>query len=129
MESGALALLSINWYTQSKDVNNGLWYEFNHVTGTKGEAYYMSGKGTFVMLHGGKSKLFEYDQKDEGGFVRVESGHPLTGHQRCIEEWMKSLRGESAQIVTNGHEGRATVAVAEAAYLSEETGTVVRLRS
>ncbi len=34
MRTGALALLSINWYTQSHHSKNGLWYEFNHVTGT-----------------------------------------------------------------------------------------------
>lgn len=127
MQSGALALLSINWYTQSHHAENGLWYEFNHVTGTKGEAYFMSGKGTFVKIHGGQSKLFEYDMKADGGFVKVESSHPLTGHQRCIDEWVKSLRGEPSEIVTSGRQIRGTVEVAEAAYRAEETGTVVRL--
>ncbi|MBP1991017.1 Gfo/Idh/MocA family protein [Paenibacillus eucommiae] len=127
MQSGALALLSINWYTQSHQAPDGLWYEFNHVTGTKGEAYFMSGKGTYVKIHDSQSKLFEYDMKGEGGFVKVEPQDDLTGHQRCIDEWVKSLRGEAANIVTSGTDSRKTVEVAEAAYRSEESGMVVKL--
>ncbi|MFC5401412.1 Gfo/Idh/MocA family protein [Cohnella soli] len=126
MKSGALALLSINWNTQSHQAPNGLWYEFNHVTGTKGEAYFMSGKGTFVKIYEGQ-KVFEYDMKGEGAFVKVDTGDGLTGHQKCIEEWVKSLRGEKADIVTMGADSRKTVEVAEAAYRSEATGSVVRL--
>jgi UDP-N-acetyl-2-amino-2-deoxyglucuronate dehydrogenase len=127
MQSGALALLSINWYTQSHQAPNGLWYEFNHVTGTKGEAYFMSGKGTFVKIHDNQSKLFEYDMKGEGSFVKMETNDAITGHQQCIEEWIKSLRGEQANIVTEGTDSRKTVEVAEAAYRSEESGRVVNL--
>lgn len=57
MKSGALALLSINWHTQSHswggDVKNGLWYEFNHVTGTKGEAH----RGAAANLGGAGGEL------------------------------------------------------------------------
>ncbi len=127
MQSGALALLSINWYTQSHQAPNGLWYEFNHVTGTKGEAYFMSGKGTYVKIHDNQSKLFEYDMKGEGAFVRIESDNRISGHQQCIEEWVKSLRGDQASIVTDGKDSRKTVEVAEAAYRSEATGRVVNL--
>ncbi|AJY75899.1 Gfo/Idh/MocA family protein [Paenibacillus beijingensis] len=127
MKSGALALLSINWHTQSHDAPNGLWYEFNHVTGTKGEAYFMSGKGTYVKIHNGESQLFEYNQRGEGSFVKIESASQLTGHQRCIEEWVKSLRGEEASILTDGTDIRKTVEVAEAAYLSERTGCVAKI--
>ncbi|GGD88744.1 Gfo/Idh/MocA family protein [Paenibacillus nasutitermitis] len=127
MKSGALALLSINWYTQSHEAPNGLWYEFNHVTGTKGEAYFMSGKGTFVKIHDNQPKVFEYDMRGEGGFAKVETDNSITGHQQCIEEWVKSLRGEKAEIVTDGTDSRKTVEVAEAAYRSEETGKVIHL--
>lgn len=127
MQSGALALLSINWYTQSHNAPGGLWYEFNHVTGTEGEAYYMSGRGTFVKLRQGETKLFEYDARGEGAFVKVESAGDLTGHQRCIDEWVNSLIGEPSNLVTAGTDSRKTVEVAEAAYLSEATGRVVKL--
>ncbi|WP_165452811.1 Gfo/Idh/MocA family protein [Paenibacillus thalictri] len=127
MQSGALALLSINWYTQSHQAPDGLWYEFNHVTGTKGEAYFMSGKGTYVKIHDNQSKLFEYDMKGEGSFVKLETDSTITGHQQCIEEWVKSLRGEDAAIVTDGTDSRKTVEVAEAAYRSEATGMVVKI--
>jgi len=127
MASGALALMSINWHTQSHHVPNGLWYEFNHVTGTKGEAYYMSDRGTFVKTNSGQSKFFEYDLKGQGSFVKVESGSDLTGHQRLIDEWVKSLRGEAAQLITDGVDSRKTVEIAEAAYLSSERGAVVKL--
>ncbi|MFD0715920.1 Gfo/Idh/MocA family protein [Paenibacillus sp. GCM10027626] len=127
MQSGALALLSINWYTQSHHAPDGLWYEFNHVTGTKGEAYFMSGKGTYVKIHDGSSKQFHYDMKGEGSFVKVEVKKELTGHQRCIEQWVKSLRGEQAEILTDGTDSRKTVEVAEAAYRAEATKAVVSL--
>ncbi|TNJ65985.1 Gfo/Idh/MocA family oxidoreductase [Paenibacillus hemerocallicola] len=127
MESGALALLSINWYTQSHSAPDGLWYEFNHVTGTKGEAYYMSGKGTFVKLHGDKSEYFEYDMRAKEGFKKVETHKQMSGHQSCIDEWVKQLLGEQAKVVTDGTESRKTVEVAEAAYRSEQQGKVVSL--
>ncbi len=127
MKSGALAMLSINWYTQSHEAPDGLWYEFNHVTGTKGEAYYMSGKGTYVKIHDGLSKQFQYDQKGEGGFAKVAVKKELTGHQRCIELWIRSLKGEPAEILTDGADSRKTVEVAEAAYRAEETKAVISL--
>jgi predicted dehydrogenase len=127
MESGALALLSINWYTQSHNAPDGLWYEFNHVTGTKGEAYFMSGKGTFIKIHGGKSELFEYDMRAKDGFQRVDSHKAMSGHQRCIDEWVKLLLGEQDQVATPGSDSRRTVEVAEAAYRSEQQGQVVHL--
>jgi len=127
MQSGALALLSINWHTESHQAPNGLWYELNHVTGTNGEAYYMSGKGTFVKLREGETKLFEYDARGEGSFTRVDSESEITGHQRCIDEWVKSLNGGNYKLITDGADSRKTVEVAEAAYLSERTGHVVQL--
>lgn len=127
MHSGALALLSINWYTQSHDAPDGLWYELVHVTGVKGEAYYMSGKGTFVKIHR-EQKLFEYDARGEDSFTKVEApAQELTGHERLIESWVRSLQGDHSAILTPGTDSRKTVEVAEAAYLSEQTERVVRL--
>ena len=51
MKSGALAQLSINWATRMGwGRPNDLWSEVNHVTGERGEAYYVCGKGTFLAL-------------------------------------------------------------------------------
>jgi hypothetical protein len=49
------------------------------------------------------------------------------GHERCIGEWVKSLCGKRAQILTDGREVRGTVEVAEAAYRSAESGRTVKL--
>ena len=51
MRSGALAELSINWWTKSNSGENALWYERVQVCGTRGEAYHMNNRGTFVRLH------------------------------------------------------------------------------
>jgi predicted dehydrogenase len=129
MESGALAQLAINWYTRSNAVPNGLWYEMVQVCGRKGEAYYQSGEGTFVLLHEPSdiNATWSYDDEgEESGFVRVDSGE-WRGHTRCIAEWVKLVRGEEANIVTDGREGRGTVEVAEAAYRAEARGQKVSL--
>jgi predicted dehydrogenase len=65
--------------------------------------------------------------KGEGSFVKMETNNAITGHQQCIEEWIKSLRGDKASIVTEGTDSRKTVEVAEAAYRSEATGMVVKI--
>ncbi len=127
MASGALANLSINWFTRSHQGSNALWYELVQACGTHGEAYYISGKGTFIKLHEadptavaryGAAALEEFGSVGSGGW---------TGHERCIAEWVKSLRGEPAKILTSGRAVRGTVEVAEAAYLSAETGRTVSL--
>ncbi|MDF2717864.1 MAG: hypothetical protein K0R28_4789 [Paenibacillus sp.] len=87
----------------------------------------MSGKGTFVKLHGGKSEYFEYDMRAKEGFKKVETNKQISGHQSCIDEWVKQLLGEQARVVTDGTESRKTVEVAEAAYRSEQQGKVVSL--
>jgi predicted dehydrogenase len=135
MKSGALAQLSINWMTRSAvDVLSdtgprALWYEMVQVCGTRGEAYYMSGRGTFVMSHDGADlgSLFECEGPiPEGSFARLRTvGGP--GHGRCVQEWIKLIRGEPSGISSTGREGRAAVEVAEAAYLSEGTGAHVTL--
>lgn len=138
MTSGALAELSINWWTRSHQGANCLWYEMVQVCGTKGEAYRMSGRGTFVKLHdGSNSEAIDRYGKDvlqnfvnvkdalqDFGNVKAKSSE-WNGHQRCIAEWVKSLRGEAAEIVTSGRECRSTVEVAEAAYRSVEIGKTV----
>jgi len=128
MASGALAELSINWWTRSHQGKNCLWYEMVQVCGTKGEAYRMSGKGTFIKLHdeSNSEAISHYGKEALQDFIKVECGE-WTGHQRCIAEWVKSLRGEKANIVTSGAQGRSTVEVAEAAYRSVETGTTIKL--
>jgi len=114
MASGAAALLSINWHTQASG-ENGLWYEFNHVTGTRGEAYYMSGRGVFARYRGG------------GGFAPVAADTALGGHQRCVEQFVRLIRGGPADVRTPGHDALRTVEMAEAAYRSEALGRNVDL--
>ncbi|MDI9587019.1 MAG: Gfo/Idh/MocA family oxidoreductase [Acidobacteriota bacterium] len=128
MESGALAHLAINWWTTSNASENGLWYEMVQVCGTKGEAYYMSGRGTFLKLHtpADSETPWQYEMESTGGFSRVKSGD-WVGHVRCIGEWIKSVRGEPADLYTDGRAVRGTVEVAEAAYLAEATGCTVTL--
>ncbi len=128
MASGALAELSINWWTRSNRGANCLWYEMVQVCGTKGEAYYMAERGTFIKLHDESNSegINRYGKDALQDFVKVECGG-WSGHQRCIAEWVKSLRGEKARIITSGRECRGTVEVAEAAYRSVETRKIVTL--
>jgi len=127
MKSGALAELSLNWWTKSNAGDNRLWYEMVQVCGTKGEAYRMDGRGTFVRIHDASHPAAErYGPAALDGFVPVPTGDWL-GHAKCIEEWVRSLRGEPARIVTSGRDCRGTVEVAEAAYISRDTGQLVRL--
>lgn len=128
MKSGALAELSINWWTRSNVGKNALWYEMVQVCGSKGEAYRMSGKGTFIKLHdtSDPSVIETYGENVFNDFVKVPSPK-YTGHTKCIDEWIKSLHGEPARILTSGKECRGTVEVAEAAYLAEEEQRTVYL--
>jgi len=121
MASGALAELSINWWTRSNRGPNALWYEMVQACGTKGEAYQMNGRGTFVRLHdrADSASIERFGADATQGFVEVpHDGRP--GHVGCIREWVRLLRGEDADIRTSGRECRGTVEVAEAAYLSEK---------
>lgn len=141
MESGALALLSINWYTQSHDwarkTQNRLWYEFIHVCGTDGEAYYMHDKGAFMKLRSDTDNDNEYAIRDgekeldldeaHRNFVKVEEESAITGHEKCIEEFIKAVRGEPAEILTAGEDTIRTVEVAEAAYIAAAEDTTVKL--
>ena len=120
MECGALASLAINWYTRSEypPGENTLWYEFNHICGTLGEAYYMSGKGAFVRMAG---------EEGNRGFTKMESVSDKSGPQRCVEEFIKKICGEPAEVLTPGDDSIKTVEVAEAAYLAEATGRTIQL--
>lgn len=127
MKSGALAELSINWWTRSHTGNNCLWFEMVQACGTRGEAYRMSGKGTFIRLHtADDAALKKYGPTVKDGFVMVESG-TWGGHERLIGEWVRLLRGEPAEISTSGRECRGTVEVAEAAYHSLNKGKLIHL--
>ncbi|NMA95283.1 MAG: hypothetical protein GX974_04515 [Clostridiales bacterium] len=140
MDSGALALLSINWHTQSNDSREfPLWYEFIHVTGTHGEAYFMHGKdknnGTFVKPRFTESdrRVFEQDgisftfEKGSNDFVKVEHDKVGSGHIKCIEEFIKAARGDKAEILTYGIDSIKTVEVAEAAYLAKDKKRTISL--
>jgi predicted dehydrogenase len=128
MKSGALAELSINWWTRSNRGDNRLWYEMVQVCGTRAEAYRVDGRGTFVRLHDASDKaaVARYGEAALNGFVKVECG-TWGGHERCIAEWIAMLRGEPAQIRTSGRDCRGTVEVAEAAYRSVESGRRIAL--
>lgn len=128
MKSGALAELSINWWTKSNYLENGLWYEMVQVCGTKGEAYRMSGRGTFLNLHEPSDHpiVKPYGEDVYKKFVQVPCG-AWGGHERCIDQWVHLLRGEPATIVTTGRDCRGTVEVAEAAYLSVENHQTISL--
>jgi predicted dehydrogenase len=139
MRSGALAHLAVNWMTRSsgpavlptgeKIHDRSLWGEMVQVCGTRGEAYYMSRRGTFAMTHDGSDisdKVECVDPVPERGFAKVASGG-WRGHVRCIPEWLKLVRGEPADVTTTGRDSRSTVEVAEAAYLSVDTGRHVSL--
>ena len=130
MASGALAFLSINWGTHScSSPVHPLPFEFNHITGSLGEAYYVSGPGSaFLMLYDEpeRAAAFVEGAPVANTFARMKIDD-VVGHTRGIAEWLKLLRGEPAEVTTPGREGRATVEVAEAAYKAERSGTVIRL--
>jgi len=128
MASGALAQLSINWWTDSNRAKNGLWYEMVQVCGTKGEAYYMSGKGTFVLLRDKEQRhaFPGFPEDAVGDFFKVDCGS-TSGHVRCVVEWLKMLCGEPSTISSTGRDVRRTVEVAEAAQMSADTGRTVAL--
>ena len=132
MKSGALAQLSINWATRSDSPQEGqrLWCELIHVTGREGEAFYMTRKGSFLMLYDRAERaagLIEAGPTAVNTFMKLRPAGPWTGHQRCIAEWIKLLRGEQAELTTTGRDSRLTVEVAEAAYRSERAGRTVKL--
>jgi UDP-N-acetyl-2-amino-2-deoxyglucuronate dehydrogenase len=129
MKSGALATLSINWNTTSNRTRNGLWYEFIHVCGTDGEAYYMSNKGTFYKIHDDSDKaIFDYALPEtKAEFIKVEPSETGASHTILLTEWLKSLGGEPADIRTFGTDCIHTVEAAQAAYMSRDNKIFVKL--
>jgi predicted dehydrogenase len=130
MRSGAIAELSINWWTDAhKDAHRNLWYEMGHVCGSGGEAYFISGRGSFVKLHDASNHdaVARYGKAALEGFVPLAPAEAGSGHDICIREWVRQLRGEPACVLTSGREARGTVEVAEAAYLSEQERRVIDL--
>ena len=131
MQSGALAELTINWMTRCNAARDGLWYEMVHVTGSRGEAYYMSNRGTFFLPYEGDAPEldvgFESAASPAGPAFRKVKVGPDRGHVGCIREWVKLLRGEPAEITTSGRDVRGSVEIAEAAYRSVDSGQVVTL--
>jgi predicted dehydrogenase len=130
MKSGAIAQCSINWMTRSgSGVAEGLWSELIHATGRDGEAYYMTGRGTFAMLREKSERLrpFAADGRvNERGFTRLKAG-AWEKHERCLVEWFKMLCGEPAELPTTGEDSRCTVELAEAACRAAAGGRVVTL--
>ncbi len=130
MTSGALAQCAINWMTRSgSGVADGLWSELIHATGRDGEAYYMTGRGSFALLRERSERLrpfAEGGQVSARGFTRLKAGS-WEKHERCLVEWFKMLCGEPAELSTTGEDSRRTVELAEAAYRAAAGGRVVTL--
>ncbi len=127
MKSGALAELSINWWTRSHRGENRLWYELIQVCGTKGELYRMDGRGVFLRLHeADEAAVARYGEAVTRDFVEIKT-EGESGHVGCIREWVDMLLGRGGRVITSGRECRGTVEVAEAAYRSVETERTVAL--
>lgn len=130
MASGAMAQLTINWMTRTHNAANGLYYEMVHVCGERGEAFYVSGRGTWVLPHDGSdpSALVPCGPRpDDKGFYPVLADGAGRGHVNLIREWLRLLHGQPHAITTTGADARHTVAVAEAAYRAETLGRTVHL--
>ena len=135
MESGALVQMSINWHTVSdvsvnniNPVKNALWFEFVHIVGDKGEAYYLANKGVFLLQYKTPDGMDEYAAGLEG-FEPYFQGGNVFGHENIITEWLDMLRGTSDNIVTYGADSRNTIAVAEAAYASVREKRVIPVQT
>lgn len=131
LRSGALAQVSINWATRMGwGRPNDLWSEINHVTAERGEAYYLCGKGTYLMVKENPAawaNLFEGQPPAPGAFGKVKSAGTWMGHERCVDQWLRMLAGEPADLTTTGEDSRRTVEVAQAAVLAAARRRVVKL--
>jgi len=131
LRSGALAQLAINWATRMGwGRPNDLWSEVNQVTGDRGEAYYFCGKGTFLGLRENPeaaAHLFDGAPPATGAFGKVKPAGDWTGHEHCIDQWLRMLRGEPVELTTTGLDSRKTVEVAEAAMTAAREHRVVEL--
>ena len=104
-----------------------------------GAAAYESGVGAYVGRYGFRFYFEQATLLSDAAFDRTalqvygadgekidvsaefSSEHPV---QAELKDWLAALRGE-APVPIPGEEGLATVALAEAAYLSAETGSIV----
>lgn len=135
MENGALAQLSINWHSTSDvsvnsitPLQNALWFEFIHVIGTKGEAYYLANKGVFYLEYKTPDGTDEMNA-GQTGFVPYFTGGNVFGHDNIVTEWLNMLLGISDNIVSYGKDSRNTVAIAEAAYDSVREKRVMPVKT
>jgi hypothetical protein len=85
----------------------------------------MSNRGTYLLLHEGFAPRFAIGSANAAGFCQVPADSE-PGHTCCIRQWLRSLHGMPSEIVTSGMDARGTVEVAQAAYESIRTGSVVR---
>lgn len=109
-ESGAVGDAVINWAVEGRG-KRGLWYELLWVSGEGGSIHNLGGVHVLQYAEGGG----EYEQ------IAVEEG---TGHERAIRHFLECII-EEREPLTNGREGRESLALALAAYESEATGAFV----
>ena len=131
MASGALSNLSINWFTTINSGESGLFCELIHVCGDKGEAFYTDNRGTYYKQHNAgqiSNTSYRFDIQPQGsGFSKVEPKDNRDGIERCVTEWVDTLRNEGGHMLTPGRDSRRTVEVAEAAYRSYRTKRFINL--
>ena len=89
----------------------------------------MSDKGTFYKVHDASDKaIFEYALPETNAeFTKVTPSVDAAPHTVLLTEWLKYLAGEKADIRTFGEDSIHTVETAQAAYISRDTGTFVKL--
>ena len=113
--SGAIGDALINWHVQATlpTLPNGLWYEMVWLSGTEGNLHNLQG------IH-----LFQHKRAADGyvSFAVPEG----TGHVGAIAHFIDCVR-EGRTPLTNGHEGRAALEIAMAAYASEASGCFIDL--
>jgi len=130
MASGALANLSINWFTTT-NAAPGLFCELIHICGDRGEVYYTSEGGAYYKVYNPGEKVsgsYRFDiQPDDSGFMKITPRDNTGGIARCVAQWVDTLYGGGGGMLTPGGDSRRTVEVAEAAYRSFYTKRFVTL--
>ncbi len=117
--SGALGDAVINWFIRGQGYDphgntkaGALWYELMWISGTEGNLHNLG--GLHLLRHGSDS-----------GYERVEV-EAVPGHVGAVRHFAECIL-EDKHPLTDGHEGRAALEIALAAYRSEETGRLVDL--
>ncbi len=111
--SGAVGDTVINWGVRGQEVAGGLWYELVWLSGTEGNLHNWNG------IH-----LLRYDRPD-ATYESIPVG-PGEGHTGAIAHFVDCVR-HGRRPLTDGHEGRAALEIALAAYASEESSRFVTL--